>query len=254
MKERKISGLILAILFAAVVVSGSMIYLAITIDERNPDDLQVDIEMGIEAYVKKQQEEAMKAQAEANKPKFVEGDFTDDDPVLGDKNAPITLIEFSDYECPFCKRHFTQTFPQIKEKYIDTGKVKYIFRDYPLPFHDPMATQQAMAAECVREQGGDKSYFAYHDSLFENTTSNGQGMEKSKLYELAEDAGVNKATFTECLDSEKYKDEVAKDIADGQKAGVNGTPAFLVNGQLISGAQSFAAFEQVIEEELKKQE
>lgn len=109
-----------------------------------------------------------------------------------------------------------------------------------------------MAAECVKELGGDDTYFAYHDLIFENTTSNGRGMEKSKLYELAEEVGVNKAKFTECLDSEKYKDEVKKDIADGKKAGVTGTPAFLVNNLLISGAQPFSNFEKAIEAELAK--
>lgn len=252
MNEQKINCLVLAIIFASIIISASMIFLAVS--ERNSDDLQEQIEKGIETFIQKQQEEAMEAQAEANKPKFVEGNFTDDDAVLGDENAQVTIVEWSDYECPYCKRNFTQTYPQIKEKYIDTGKVKYVFRDFPLGFHDPLATEQAMAAECVREQTDDKTYYAYHDLLYENTTSNGQGMEKSKLYELAENVGVNKEKFAECLDSEKYKDEVAKDVADGQKAGVSGTPAFLINGQFISGAQPFSVFEQVIEEELKKQE
>ncbi len=215
-------------------------------------DLGAAIEEGIEEYIQKQQVEANKAQAEANKPQVVTGDFTDDDAVLGDKDAPVTLVEWSDYECPFCKRYFTQTYPLIKEKYVDTGKVKIVFRDFPLGFHDPLATQQAIAAECAREQGGDDTYFAYHDLIFENTTSNGRGMQKEKLYDLAEEVGVNRTKFTECLDSEKYKDEVQKDIADGGKAGVRGTPAFLINDQFVSGAQPFSNFEQIIEGELNK--
>jgi protein-disulfide isomerase len=254
MKERKMTGLIVAILVAAVIIAASMVYLAVNLNKGNPDDLQDQIEAGIETFIEKQQEEAMKAQAEANKPKFVEGDFTDDDPVLGEKNAPVTIVEWSDYECPYCKRNFTQTYPQIKENYIDTGKVKYVFRDFPLGFHNPLATEQAIAAECVREQTDDATYFAYHDLLYENTTSNGNGMEKSKLYELAVDVGANETEFTICLDDEKFKDEVAKDMADGKKAGVSGTPAFLINGQFISGAQPFSVFEKVIEEELKKLE
>ena len=79
----------------------------------------------------------------------------DDDPVLGDKNAPVTIVEFSDYECPFCKRHFDQTLPELIKNYIDTGKVKLVYRDFPLSFHDPMATKEAVAANCAREQGGD---------------------------------------------------------------------------------------------------
>lgn len=260
MSETKDNGLRNSIIFASTMVTIAFAFNGFSYlvggvnadanDNLQDSDLQAQIESGIEAYVQKQQEEVRAAQAGANRPSVVTGDFTDDDPVLGDANAPVTLIEFSDYECPFCKRHFVQTLPLIKENYIDTGKVKMVFRDFPLGFHDPLATQQAMAAECAREQGGDEVYFAYHDLIFETTASNGRGMQKEELYELAEDVGVNKAKFTECLDSGKYADEVKKDIADGSRAGVSGTPAFLVNGQLISGAQPFSAFEQVIEAEL----
>ncbi len=257
MNNQNNNTLAIAITFAAVVISGSVIFFGLQM-RSNPEnlsagqDLSQQIEEGIQAYIQKQQEEARQAEIEANKPKFVEGDFTDDDAVLGDSEAPVTMIEFSDYECPFCKRHFTQTLPLLKEKYIDTGKVKLIFRDFPLAFHDPLATEQAMAAECVREQTDDETYFAYHDLLFEATDSNGRGMEKEMLYTLAEQIGVGNDEFSQCLESEKYKDEIAKDIADGQSAGVSGTPGFLVNGQLISGAQPFSTFEQVIEAELKK--
>jgi len=176
----------------------------------------------------------------------------DDDASLGSEDVPVTIIEFSDYECPFCKRHFTQVYPEIKSKYIDTGKARLVFRDFPLSFHDPLATEEAMAAECAREQGGDKVYFEYHDLIFETTSSNGRGMQKSQLYDLAEQVGVDKDKFTECLDSEKYKEEVQKDIADGQAAGVSGTPAFLINGKLVSGAQPFEVFKQIIDAELTK--
>lgn len=100
----------------------------------------------------------------------------DDDPVKGDPNAPITIVEFSDYECPFCQRHFNTTHGQLVSEFIDTGKVKLIFRDLPLSFHDPVATQAAVAANCAREQGGDEAYFKYHDEYFTRTNSNGQGL------------------------------------------------------------------------------
>ena len=90
----------------------------------------------------------------------------EDDPVLGDTNAPITIIEFSDYECPFCKRHFDQTLPQLISQYVNSGKVKIVFRDFPLSFHDPMATKEAVAANCAKDQGGDKKYFEFHDEIF----------------------------------------------------------------------------------------
>src|SRR3990172_7919363 len=92
----------------------------------------------------------------------------DDDAVLGDKNAPVTIIEFSDYQCPYCGRHFSETFPQLKSEYIDTGKVKIVFRDFPLTQIHPMAQPSAEAAECVREKGGDEAYWKMHDKIFEN--------------------------------------------------------------------------------------
>lgn len=101
----------------------------------------------------------------------------DDDPVLGNANAPITLIEFSDYECPFCQRHFKQVYGSIKKEYVDTGKVKVVFRDFvAVPSHNPNATVAAMATSCARDQGGDEGYYKMHDYYFTNTKSNGQGV------------------------------------------------------------------------------
>ena len=102
----------------------------------------------------------------------------DDDPVLGDKSkATIAIVEFSDYECPFCQRHFLQTFPQIKKDYIDTGKVILVFRDYvAVPSHNPAATDIAIAAECVKLLSDDKKYYEFHDYMMGNTRSNGQGL------------------------------------------------------------------------------
>lgn len=186
----------------------------------------------------------------------------DDDAVLGDKNAPLTMIEFSDYECPFCKRHFTDVYPQIKKDYIDTGKLKLVYRDFiAVPSHNPLATSQAMAANCAKEQGGDSAYFKYHDEIFKRTTSNGNGMSATELPKIAKDLGLNVASFQSCLDSNKYKDEVNKDIADASKAGVNGTPSFFVgkssqdgviDGTIIVGAQPYAAFKVIIDEMLSK--
>ena len=176
----------------------------------------------------------------------------DDDPVLWDPYAPVTIIEFSDYECPFCKKHFIETYPKLKENYIDKGMVKLVYRDFPLSFHNPLARQEAMAAECVRDQWWDEVYFEYHDLLFQTTRSNGKWMKKSKLYELADEIGVDAAQFKECLDSEKYKNEVQKDVADGRSYGISGTPAFFINGIGAQWAMPYSEFERVIEEELAK--
>ena len=180
----------------------------------------------------------------------------DDDPVLGNKNAKVTLIEFSDYECPFCKRHFDQVYSALKKDYIDTGKVKMIFRDYPLPFHDPMATFEANAANCAREQGGDSAYFKFHDSIFTKTKSNGNGLTKDEVYQFASDLGLNQANLKACADSVKYAEEIKKDVADGAAAGVSGTPTFFIGksdesgtitGQIIVGAQGYSAFQAAID-------
>jgi len=166
----------------------------------------------------------------------------DDDPVKGDKNAPVTIIEFSDFQCPFCGKFFKETFGQIDEKYIKTGKVKMVFRDFPLSFHEN-AQKSAEAAECADEQG---KFWEYHDMLFENQ----EKLSVEDLKRYAVELGLDKDKFDSCLDSEKYKDEVKKDFSDGQKYGVSGTPAFFINGKLVSGAQPFSAFEKVIEAEL----
>lgn len=174
----------------------------------------------------------------------------DDDAVLGKADAPVTIVEFSDYECPFCKRHYEQTYAQLKTNYIDTGKVKLVFRDLPLSFHDPLATKEAIAANCAREQGTDETYFKMHDALFEKTSSNGSGMTMDELYALATTVGIDQAAFKTCIDTDKYKDEVAKDLADAGAAGATGTPSFVigksgseVSGKLIVGAQPYSAFQ-----------
>lgn len=184
----------------------------------------------------------------------------DDDPVLGSNDAKVTLIEFSDYECPFCKRHFEQVFPSLKKDYIDTGKVKMVFRDYPLSFHDPMATFEANAANCAREQRGDAAYYILHDAIFSKTKSNGNGLTKDEVYQMALDLGLNQASLKSCADSLKFQEEIKKDFKDGSAAGVSGTPAFfigrsdpsgVITGQIVSGAQSYSAFQAVIDSLLK---
>lgn len=175
----------------------------------------------------------------------------DDDPFLGEKDAPVTLIEFSDFQCPFCRKFVEDAFPQLKKEYIDTGKVKLVYRDYPLPFHT-MATPAAEGGECAKEQG---KFWQYHDILFQEQAKKGNGTVEFTVDDLkkwAVQAGVNGNTFNQCLDSGKYKDEVAKDFADGEKAGVSGTPTTFINGTPIVGAQPFAALKTVIDEELKK--
>ncbi len=166
----------------------------------------------------------------------------DDDSILGDENAPVTIIEFSDYECPFCARFYLNTFPQLKREYIDTGKVKLVYRDFPLSFHQN-AQKAAEAAECAGEQ--DK-YYEMHDKIFENQ----QAITATNLKEYAKEIGLNTNEFNECLDSGEMANEVQKDFQDGQSIGIRGTPTFFINGKLLRGAQPFEEFQKIIEKEL----
>jgi len=166
----------------------------------------------------------------------------DDDAVLGDPNAPITIIEFSDYECPYCKKFYLEAYPQLKKEYIETGKVKLIFRDFPLGFHQN-AQKAAEAAECAGEQN---KYYEMHDKLFENQ----KALSVSNLKDYAKQIGLDTTLFNSCLDSGQMEDEVKNDFNDGQSYGVSGTPAFYINGKQLVGAQPFEAFKNIIEQEL----
>ena len=166
----------------------------------------------------------------------------DDDDVKGDPNAPVTIIEFSDFECPFCARFYSQTLGQIDAKYIQTGKAKLVYRDFPLGFH-PQAQKAAEAAECAGEQG---KFWEMHDKLFEDGVQGGV----TSFKQFAKDIGLTPGEFDSCLDSGEMSAEVQKDFQDGQRVGIRGTPGFVINGELISGAQPFQAFEEVIEAKL----
>ena len=175
----------------------------------------------------------------------------DDDPVLGNADAPVTLVEFSDYECPFCKRHADTTLPEIIKNYVDSGKVKIVFRDLPLSFHEPMASKAANAANCVREQKGDSAYYTFHDLWFTNTAANGQGVSDEKMNEYAKQTGADIASFTKCVTDGKYNEEIKADLADATKYGASATPSFFVGksgdkeieGEMIIGAQPYSSFQ-----------
>ena len=168
----------------------------------------------------------------------------DDDPAKGSKDVPVTVIEFSDFQCPYCARFFQQTLPQIEEKYIKTGEVRLVYRDFPLGFHQ-YAQKAAEASECADEQG---KFWQYHDELFENQNA----LDIASLKKYAEDLSLDTAKFNNCLDSGKMASEVQNDLNEGIKYGVSGTPTFFINGVALVGAQPFGAFEQIIEQELNK--
>ena len=171
-----------------------------------------------------------------------------DDPVLGlkDVDVPVTIVEFSDFQCPFCRKFWIESFSQLKRDYIDTGKVRLIFRDFPLSIHD-QAKPSALAAECANEQG---KFWEYHDALFEEQQKLGTGTVAYSTQDLkawATKIGLDSNKFASCLDSEKYASEVDEDTESGSSFGVTGTPAFFINGELVVGAVPYANLKSVIE-------
>ena len=175
----------------------------------------------------------------------------DDDAFLGDENAPVAVIEFSDFQCPFCRSFWRDTLPGIKSQYIDSGKVKFVYRDFPLDFH-PGAMPAAQAAECARDQ---EKFWEMHDKIFSEQDKQGGGTVQfvaEDIKKWASEIGLNTGEFNSCLDSGKYAEEIGNDIKDGQAAGVSGTPGFFINGRLVVGAQPFSAFKAIIDEELAK--
>ena len=179
----------------------------------------------------------------------------DDDPIIGNKDAKVTVIEFSDFQCPFCRRYFTQTFEQVKKNYIDTNKIRYVYRDYPLPFH-PAAMPYAEAADCANEQG---KFWEFHDMIYNEQNKQGAGTVEyigaDAVKKIAVSLGLDAAKFNSCFDSGKYKDEVNKDMAAGSTAGVSGTPTFFIGSEkkgyvALVGAQPYAAFQTALDAEL----
>jgi protein-disulfide isomerase len=175
-------------------------------------------------------------------------------PTKGKNDAPVTLIEFSDYQCPFCSRFFQTTLPPLTKEYIDTGKVRYAFRDFPLDQIHPHARKAAEAAHCAGDQG---KYWEMHDLLFQNQ----QALEIDKLKTYASRLDLDSAAFATCVDTEKYKAKVQKNLEDGVEAGVRGTPSFFVGktrpdgtiqGVMISGARPTTAFRQEIDRLLQE--
>lgn len=169
---------------------------------------------------------------------------------LGRADAPVTVVEFSDYQCPFCSRFFATTLPALKTEYIDAGKVRYVFRDYPIDQLHPNARKAAEAAHCAGDQG---KFWEMHDLLFRNA----KALALSRLGEYARSLGLDGASFDECLGSGRHALRVDRGLADGAAAGVRGTPGFVigrttatnvVEGTPVRGAQPIETFRRIIDQ------
>ena len=160
---------------------------------------------------------------------------------MGDPNAPVVIVEFSDFQCGYCRQFFLQTESALIEQYVATGKVYFIYRTLG-DWLGPGSQLSAEAAYCASDQD---MFWEYHDALFVNQ---GQvAFSSDNLLKLADIIGVDMDAFRTCVESYKYRPQVEKDLQDGQAAGVRGTPSFLINGKLVVGAQPFSVFQQKIE-------
>ena len=178
-----------------------------------------------------------------------------DSPYLGDiKKAKVALVEFTDYQCPYCERHATDTKPSILTEYVDTGKIVYVVRNFPLDFHGQIAVDSANAGLCVNELLGAKAYFDFYSQAFSLTSTD-------ELASIAQGLGVDMGKYNTCMSESRYKDQIEADTADGTKAGVQGTPGFVIGvldddgnleGKLIAGAYPYESFKAIIDEMLEK--
>ena len=164
----------------------------------------------------------------------------DDDPMLGAKEAPVTIVEFSDFQCPYCRR-VQPTLKRLMQDY--EGKVRLVFRDFPLRNIHPQAQKAAEAAQCANDQ--DK-FWPYHDKLFEQTA-----LQIDDLKKYAKELDLDMEAFSDCLESNKYAAEVEKDLQDGRQVGVNSTPSFYINGQPLSGAAAYENFQELVDAALE---
>ena len=176
------------------------------------------------------------------------------DAILGSANAPVTLIEYGDYQCPYCGQFFSETEPQIIQNYVNTGKVRFVFRDFA--FLGPESTAASEAAQCAEDQN---KLWAYHDALYSAKVADDEkgGQEDDGFFttaeflKLAQQTGLNIATFTSCINKNTDAGIVAQEKIDATAAGINSTPTFLINGTMLEGAQPYSVFQQALNSALQ---
>lgn len=217
--------------------------------------LDTAIEAGITRYVEKQRQaraeaEARQEQDTAALAKNVREVSAQRDHIYGNPDAIVSLIEYSDFECPFCK-NFHKTAKEIVEAY--DGKVNWVYRHFPLAFHNPGAQLQAEASECAAALGGNDAFWKYTDTIYERTTSNGDGFPVDGLVPLAREVGIDGDAFRQCLTERRYTDRVKEDYEEGIRVGIRGTPGNILlnneSGSVIprSGAAPLDTWKQLID-------
>ena len=249
-----VTSVVLSVLLSVGSVVGVSRYSSSILGSTNIQNMDAAVDAGIRRFIAEQEQKQQDSQqqqqvAQNEQVQKVEG-IRADDYVRGDKNAIISIIEYSDYECPFCKRNHP-----VVQKVVDdfAGDVNWVYRHLPLAFHDPNATDQAEAAECVGELAGEETFWTFTDELYERTRSN-KGFPFSSLQPLAEELGVDGANFAACMESDRYLEKVAKQKQEAESMGISGTPANIVlnnetgEARLIGGAFPYSTFESTIKE------
>lgn len=221
---------------------------------RDSGVLQEAVQEGIRDFIQRQQE----AQAAAREQQQRQADeragnvrpvSTERDHIYGNPDAPVSLIEYSDFECPYCKR-FHPTAKELVDQ--SDGGVNLVYRHFPLDFHNPGAQTQAEASECAAELGGNDAFWAFTDAIYERTRSGGKGFPRNRLAPLAVEIGLDEAAFEDCLESGRHADRVKSDMAEGVQAGVSGTPGnILLNNEtgeavMRAGAQPLGALQEAV--------
>lgn len=174
----------------------------------------------------------------------------EDDPTIGSPDANITIVEFGDFQCPYCAQFSQQTYPQIVDNYVESGQVKIVWKDYPLTEigHD-WARPAAMATECVYREGGDEAFFNVKKKVFNNQNSMSPTNVESKIKSYASEEGVSSEAVQSCLDTQNPGQEVDRDKSEGKNSGVSGTPTIFVNGQEINA--EYSSIRAAIEQQLR---
>ncbi len=167
--------------------------------------------------------------------------------VMGQENAPVTMVEYSDFQCPLCKKFYNETYKKILADYVQTGKVKYVFKHFPLSIH-PQAPAAALATECALEQN---KFWEMHDLLFENQTAwSGKSDHLDTFKQYAKQLALDENQFNQCLDSQKHQNNVEKDFQESLSKGVRGTPTFYINDEILVGALDSSEFTKMLDRAL----
>ena len=164
----------------------------------------------------------------------------------GSNEAPVTVVEFSDFKCPYCGRFSTETLPQLRQTYVDTGQVRFVFKQFAIL--GPESNRAAEATECAMEQG---KFWEYHDEIYADQAATHSTLNDEQLANLAGKVGLESSAFADCLAAGRYAGQVQRESQAVGAMGMRSTPSFLINGVFLVGAQPFEAFQQVIEEQLQ---